>query len=57
MVADLAWRMRRTEREQFLAALARDGLPGRRRGAGPGTLDDVLHRLARRAQLPRVRVR
>jgi hypothetical protein len=24
---------------------------------GPGTLDDVLHRLARRAQLPQVRVR
>ena len=26
-VADLAWRMRRTEREQFLAALAREGCP------------------------------
>jgi uncharacterized protein (DUF58 family) len=55
-VADLAWRLRRTEREQFLTALAREGcpvVPWR----GPGTLDDVLRRLARRAQLPQARVR
>jgi hypothetical protein len=55
-VADLAWRLRRTEREQFLTALAREGCPVVR-WRGPGTLDDVLHRLARRAQLPQVRVR
>jgi hypothetical protein len=55
-VADLAWRLRRTERDQLVAALAGEGcpvVPWR----GPGTLDDVLHRLARRAQLPQVRVR
>jgi len=55
-VADLAWRLRRTEREQFLAALAREGCPVVA-WRGPGTLDDVLHRLARRASLPRARVR
>ena len=56
LVADLAWRLRRTEREQFLTALAREGCPVVA-WRGPGTLDDVLHRLARRAQLPRARVR
>ena len=55
-VADLAWRLRRTEREQFLTALAREGCPVVV-WRGPGTLDDVLHRLARRAQLPQARVR
>ena len=55
-VADLAWRLRRTEREQFLTALAREGCPVVA-WRGPGTLDDVLHRLARRASLPRARVR
>ena len=55
-VADLAWRLRRTEREQFLTALAREGCPVVA-WRGPGTLDDVLHRLARRAQLPQARVR
>ena len=55
-VADLAWRLRRTEREQFLAALTREGCPVVA-WRGPGTLDDVLHRLARRTQLPRARVR
>jgi uncharacterized protein (DUF58 family) len=55
-VADLAWRLRRTERGQFLTALAREGCPVVA-WRGPGTLDDVLHRLARRAQLPQVRAR
>jgi uncharacterized protein (DUF58 family) len=56
LVADLAWRLRRTEREQFLTALAREGCPVVA-WRGPGTLDDVLHRLARRSQLPQARVR
>jgi uncharacterized protein (DUF58 family) len=55
-VADLAWRLRRTERDQLLTALTRDGCPVVA-WRGPGTLDDVLHRLARRAQLPQVRTR
>jgi uncharacterized protein (DUF58 family) len=55
-VADLAWRLRRTEREHLLTALARQGCPVVR-WRGPGTLDDVLHRLARRAQAPQVRIR
>jgi len=52
-VADLAWRMRRVDRDQQLARLATLGcpvVPWR----GPGTLDDVMRRLARRAQLPQV---
>lgn len=55
-VAGLGWRMRKLEREQVLAGLAAIGcpiVPWR----GPGTLDDVLRRLARRAELPQVRVR
>jgi uncharacterized protein (DUF58 family) len=56
LVADLAWRLRRTEREHLLTALAAEGCPVVV-WRGPGTLDDVLHRLARRAQLPQVRVR
>jgi len=55
-LADLAWRMRRIERDNQLARLAATGcpiVPWR----GPGTLDEVLRRLARRAQLPRVAVR
>lgn len=55
-VADLAWRLRRTERQQLLTALAAEGcpvVPWR----GPGTLDAVLQRLARRAQLRQVRAR
>lgn len=55
-LAELAWRMRRIEREQVLAALGALGCPIVA-WRGPGTIDDVLHRLARRAQLPRVRVR
>ncbi|MFC7496890.1 MULTISPECIES: DUF58 domain-containing protein [unclassified Nocardioides] len=52
-VAGLAWRMRVLERSVVLQRLAGLGcpvVPWR----GPGTIDDVLRRLARRAQLPRV---
>lgn len=56
VLADLAWRMRRVEREQVLGRLAALGCPVVA-WRGPGTMDDVLRRLARRAQLPRVRVR
>ncbi len=55
-IADLAWRMRRLERDQVLAKLAALGcpvIPWR----GAGTLDDVLRRLARRASVPQVAVR
>jgi len=55
-IAELAWRMRRLERDQVLAGLAALGspvIPWR----GPGTLDAVLRRLARRAGAPRVVVR
>ncbi|MET0525091.1 MAG: DUF58 domain-containing protein [Nocardioides sp.] len=55
-LADLAWRMRKVEREQVLAGLSGLGCPVVA-WRGPGTLDDVLHRLARRAQLPQVRAR
>jgi uncharacterized protein (DUF58 family) len=51
-MAAAAWRMRLTDRQGLLAQLARTGcpiVPWR----GPGTLDEVLHRLARRAQAPR----
>ncbi len=54
--AALAWRLRRLEREQVLSALASLGcpvVPWR----GPGTADDVLRRLGRRARLPQVRSR
>ena len=52
-VADLAWRMRRVDRDHQLARLVTLGcpvVPWR----GPGTLDNVMRRLARRAQLPQV---
>jgi uncharacterized protein (DUF58 family) len=52
-VAALAWRMRVLERSLVLDRLGRLGcpvVPWR----GPGTLDDVLRRLARRARQPRV---
>ncbi len=55
-LASLAWRMRKIEREQVLAGLAGLGCPVVA-WLGPGTLDEVLHRLARRAQLPQVRPR
>jgi uncharacterized protein (DUF58 family) len=52
-LADLAWRMRRLERDQVLAGLAALGCPviGWR---GAGTLDDVLPRLSRRRSVPQV---
>ncbi len=56
VLADLAWRMRKVEREQVLGRLAALGCPVVA-WRGPGTMDDVLRRLARRAQLPQVRVR
>ncbi|GAA1764120.1 DUF58 domain-containing protein [Nocardioides hankookensis] len=52
-LASLAWRMRSLERTvvlQRLAALGCPVVPWR----GPGTIDDVLRRLARRAAQPRV---
>jgi uncharacterized protein (DUF58 family) len=53
-IAAMAWRMRRIERAEVLTSLAALGCPVVT-WRGPGTLDDVLHRLARRAQLPQVR--
>ena len=50
----LAWRMRQVERQDRLDALAALGCPVVR-WQGARTLDEVLHRLARRAQVPRVR--
>ena len=54
-VAGLAWRMRLLERDQVLARLASLGCPVVA-WRGPGTVDDVMRRLARRAQLPQARV-
>ena len=51
-LADLAWRMRRLERDQVLAGLGALGCPVIA-WRGGGTLDDVLRRLARRASVPR----
>jgi uncharacterized protein (DUF58 family) len=47
----LAWRMRRLERELLLARITRLGVPIVA-WHGPGSLDAVLRRLARRAALP-----
>lgn len=55
-IADLAWRLRRADRDLLFAKLARVGCPAVP-WRGPGTLDEVLRRLARRAQLPQVRAR
>jgi uncharacterized protein (DUF58 family) len=49
----LAWRMRLLDRDHLLANLASVGCPVVP-WLGPRTLEEVLHRLARRAQLPRV---
>lgn len=54
--AQLAWRLRRLERDAVLGMLAGAGCPIVR-WLGPGTLDEVLLRLSRRAQVPQVRVR
>ena len=48
----LAWRLRLVERELELVQLARAGIPVVA-WRGPGTLDEVMRRLTRRAQLPR----
>ena len=48
----LAWRLRLLEREVQRTEVARRGIPVVP-WRGPGTLDDVLRRLARRSRLPR----
>ena len=52
-VAELAWRMRLIDRRDLLAALASAGCPVVPWN-GPRTVEEVLRRLARRTQLPRV---
>lgn len=52
-VAALAWRMRLLDRSHLLAQLAGAGCPVVPWN-GPRTLEEVLRRLARRSQLPRV---
>ncbi len=52
-IAELAWRMRLLDRSHLLAALASAGCPVVP-WSGPRTLEEVLRRLARRTQLPRV---
>ncbi len=52
-IAELAWRMRLIDRSHLLAALAAAGCPVVPWN-GPRTLEEVLRRLARRTQLPRV---
>lgn len=54
--ARLAWRMRLLERAVQVHEITTQGIPVVA-WRGPGTLDEVLHRLARRAQLPRAVVR
>ena len=51
--ARLAWRMRLVEREMQITEVTRRGIPVVP-WRGPGTLDEVLRRLARRARMPRV---
>jgi uncharacterized protein (DUF58 family) len=53
VLTGLAWRMRRLERSVLLDRLTSLGCPVVA-WRGPGTVDDVLRRLARRAELPRV---
>jgi uncharacterized protein (DUF58 family) len=53
MVSGLAWRMRLLDRSHLLAQLAAVGCPVVPWN-GPRTLEEVLRRLARRGQLPRV---
>ncbi len=48
--AGLAWRIRLIERRALLARAQRSGIPVVA-WRGPGTLDEVLHRLQRRAAL------
>ena len=49
----LAWRMRLVERDALLARVGKTGTPVVA-WRGPGTLDEVLRRLGRRASLPRL---
>jgi len=49
----IAWRMRLLEREALLDRVRRTGVPVAR-WAGPGTLDEVLRGLGRRARQPRM---
>ncbi|GAA5156505.1 hypothetical protein GCM10023340_44580 [Nocardioides marinquilinus] len=53
VLVDLAWRMRRLEREQVATALAAIGCPVVV-WRGAGTVDEVMRRLARRGQRPGV---
>ncbi|MET0998546.1 MAG: DUF58 domain-containing protein [Marmoricola sp.] len=50
--ARLAWRMRLVEREMQITEVTRRGIPVVP-WRGPGTLDEVLRRLARRSRTPR----
>jgi hypothetical protein len=52
----LAWRMRLLDRQMQLTEVTRQGIPVVA-WRGPGTLDEVLRRLGRRAQLPRTVLR
>ena len=52
----LAWRMRLLERETLLLRVSRAGVPVVP-WRGPGTLDDVLRGLGRRARRPRLAAR
>jgi uncharacterized protein (DUF58 family) len=52
-ISELAWRMRLIDRSHLLANLAAAGCPVVPWN-GPRTLEEVLRRLARRTQLPRV---
>ena len=52
-VARLAWRMRLLDRSHLLAQLGTVGCPVVPWN-GPRTLEEVLRRLARRGQMPRV---
>ena len=52
-IVSLAWRMRRLERDRVLAGIAALGCPVVA-WHGPGTVDDVLRRLTRRARAPMV---
>jgi hypothetical protein len=53
LVSDLAWRMRLLDRSHLLAQLSALGCPVVPWN-GPRTLEEVLRRLSRRSQLPRV---
>lgn len=55
-VAAVAWRLRQLERHNLLEQVAGTGTPVIQ-WRGPGSLDAVLHRMARRASLPRAVLR